>query len=258
MIKVRNLYVQYDKRHVLKDVSLDIKEKAITTIIGPNGCGKSTLLKTIGKNLSYKQGIVTIQGEGLHKFAPKRLAKLLAILPQNPRVPVDYTVHELVSLGRYPFLGFGKSMRTRDYEVIQWALRRTHMTSMETRLVSTLSGGERQRAWIAMALAQEPKILLLDEPTTYLDIAHQYEILELIREIQEKTKMTIAMVLHDINHAARYSDYIVVMKAGKVIKYGTPAGVINGETMKEVFNLKVKFVKDSAYPHFIPLERRVY
>ncbi len=256
MINVSDLHVQYDKHVALRDVSFHIEEKKITTIIGPNGCGKSTLLKAMSKNLKYQKGMIEVGGKNLNTYSPKKLAKALAILPQNPMIPSDFTVHELVSFGRYPFMRFGSRMKTKDYEMMEWALHKTDMTSMKGRMVSTLSGGERQRAWIAMALAQEPKILLLDEPTTYLDIAHQFEVLELIKNIQQKTGMTIVMVLHDINHAARYSHDIVVMKQGALVKQGPPSRIINEETMEGVFSLKGDFVKDSQYPHFIPLESK--
>ncbi|QUI21786.1 ABC transporter ATP-binding protein [Vallitalea pronyensis] len=256
MINITKLHVQYDKHVALQDVSFHIAEEKITTIIGPNGCGKSTLLKAMSKNLKYQKGRIEIGGKNLSHYSPKKLAKSLAILPQNPKVPADFTVHELVSFGRYPFISFGKRMKQKDYDMMAWALDKTDMTTMKGRMVSTLSGGERQRAWIAMALAQEPRILLLDEPTTYLDIAHQFDVLELIKSIQEKTGITIVMVLHDINQAARYSHDIVVMKKGAIVKQGSPKDIINEDTMEGVFRLKGNFIKGSRYPHFIPLESK--
>lgn len=254
MINISHLRVQYDKKVAVDDISLRIKEDKITTIIGPNGCGKSTLLKAVSKNLAYQKGVISIDGRDLRHYKTKRLAKQLAILPQSPRVPDDFTVSELVSFGRYPFIPFGRRFTKKDYEVVNWALDKTDMRRYRCRKVASLSGGERQRAWIAMALAQEPKILLLDEPTTYLDIAHQFEVLELIREIGQKTGMTIVMVLHDINQAARYSDEVIVMKDGHLKAQGTPYKVINEKTMKEVFSLKGDFFEHGQYPHFIPLE----
>lgn len=252
MIKVDDLMVQYDKKVVIKDLSVAIEMNKITTIIGPNGCGKSTLLKAISKNLAYKKGHISIGGQALNRFSTKELARTMAFLPQSPLVPEACSVSDLVSYGRYPFVPFGRRLSTTDHQMVQWALSKTDMTKLKCRKVASLSGGERQRAWIAMALAQEPKILLLDEPTTFLDIAHQYETLELIREIGSKLSVTIVMVLHDINQAARYSDHVIVMKEGSVVCEGSPETTINAKTMKEVFALSGDFFRHHGYPHFIP------
>lgn len=254
MIKTSDLKVCYDKKVVIEDLSVTIKPNKITTIIGPNGCGKSTLLKAISKNLAYKKGKITVDGRNLKHYPVKKLARSMAILPQSPKVPEDFSVGELVSFGRYPFIPFGRRFSQKDYDMVNWALEKTDMRCFKHRKVASLSGGERQRAWIAMALAQEPKILLLDEPTTYLDIAHQFETLELIREIGTKMSMTIVMVLHDINQAARYSDEIIVMKKGTIMAQGTPKETIHEKTLREVFSLKGDFFEHSDYPHFIPLE----
>lgn len=254
MIKIKNLRVQYDKKVAVDNMTLEIREHKITTIIGPNGCGKSTLLKAVSKNLAYQNGRIEINNQDLRHYKTKKLAKELAILPQSPKVPDDFSVGELVSFGRYPFIPFGRRFSKKDYDIVNWALDKTDMRRFRCRKVASLSGGERQRAWIAMALAQEPKILLLDEPTTYLDIAHQFEVLELIREIGQKTGMTIVMVLHDINQAARYSDEVIVMKDGQLRAQGTPYQVINETTMRDVFSLKGDFFEHGHYPHFIPLE----
>lgn len=252
MIRVEHLHISYDRKEVLKDISLEIKEDSITTIIGPNGCGKSTLLKALSKNLDYKKGLIRLGNQDIRRISTKEFAKSIALLPQNPQVPGDFTVKELLSFGRYPFIKFGSRMSPKDYEIVDWALGKTDMKGFKCRRLKTLSGGERQRAWIAMALAQEPKILLLDEPTTYLDIAHQFEVLELIKEINIKMNMTIIMVLHDINHAARYSDDIIVMKEGKLVKHGSVTETINKETMESVFSLSGEFLEYGDYPHFIP------
>ncbi len=252
MIKVEHLYINYDRIEALKDINLSIKEQSITTIIGPNGCGKSTLLKAISKNLTYKKGMITMDGINIKKITSKQFSKSLALLPQNPQVPDDFTVKELLSFGRYPYIKFARRMSPNDHKVVNWALKKTDMKGFKCRRLKSLSGGERQRAWIAMALAQEPNILLLDEPTTYLDIAHQFEVLELIKEINKKMKMTIIMVLHDINHAARYSDDVIVMKKGKVVKHGPVLETINQDMMEDVFELTGKFIDYGDYPHFIP------
>lgn len=254
MIRVENLSVAYDKKVAIKNISLTIKKNQITTIIGPNGCGKSTLLKAISKNLKYQEGQIVIEGKDLKKYKAKELAKVLAILPQSPIVPSDFSVSELVGFGRYPFIPFGQRFSQKDYDIINWALDKTDMHGFRCRKVAKLSGGERQRAWIAMALAQEPEILLLDEPTTYLDIAHQFEVLELIREIGAKMSMTIVMVLHDINQAARYSDEVIIMNHGELVEQGPPKDVINERTMRDVFSLRGEFFEHNDYPHFIPVE----
>lgn len=254
MIKIKDLSVNYGDKTVLKDINLTIRKNSITSIIGPNGCGKSTLLKAMSRNLQYQEGSVTYDQIDIKTIASKTFAKLLAILPQNPRVPGDFTVKELLSYGRYPYVKFGGRMTSRDYNVIDWALGKTDMMGYKNRQVNTLSGGERQRAWIAMALAQEPQVLLLDEPTTYLDIEHQFEVLELIKEINTKMDMTIVMVLHDINHAARYSDDVIVMKNGSINNHGSVEQTINSRTMRDVFHLSGEFLDNEQYPYFIPQE----
>lgn len=254
MIKVKNIQVNYDKKIALKDISFNIKEGAITTIIGPNGCGKSTLLKALSRNLSYTKGDIIIRHQNLKNIKHKTLAQSMALLPQSPSIPMDYSVKELVGFGRHPFIGFGKRLSIIDYEIIDWAINKCDMRGFKCRRVSTLSGGERQRAWIAMSLAQQPSILLLDEPTTYLDISHQFEVLELIKDINQKTGMTILMVLHDINHAAKYSDEIIVLKDGELFSQGKPEDTITDITMEKVFSLKGRFLENSHYPHFIPEE----
>lgn len=255
MVKVANIRVQYDKKVVIDDLSLDIPKQGITTIIGPNGCGKSTLLKAMSKNLPYTKGHITIEGKGLKKIRTKELAKIMALLPQAPKVPSDISVGELVSFGRYPFVPFGRRFRQEDYDMVTWALEKTDMLSMRCRKVNNLSGGERQRAWIAMALARKPKILLLDEPTTHLDIAHQFDTLAFVRDLSKKMDMTIVMVLHDINQAARYSDEIVLMKAGQKVAQGKPERVLGKESMGHVFGLEGDYFMHGKYPHFIPVGR---
>lgn len=254
MITIDDLKVQYDKKVVLEHLNVEIEMNKITTIIGPNGCGKSTLLKAISKNIPYTEGKIHIDSKPLNKFSTKELARTMAFLPQSPQVPEACSVGELVSYGRYPFVPFARRLSSFDRQMVQWALSKTDMEKLRCRKVASLSGGERQRAWIAMALAQEPEILLLDEPTTFLDIAHQYETLELIREIGSKLSMTIVMVLHDINQAARYSDHVIVMNEGALVCQGTPETTINETTMKDVFSLSGDFFRHHGYPHFIPGE----
>lgn len=252
MIKLEKLIKLYNGKMVLKGISLEIKQGGITSIIGPNGCGKSTLLKAISKNLKYEDGTIEINDENIRSITVKRLSKIMAFLPQGNITPRDITVKQLVSFGRYPFTKLGRPLGVEDYKVIDWALEKTDMKEYSSRIVSTLSGGERQRAWIAMSLAQKPQILLLDEPTTYLDISHQFEILELIKNINLNTGITVLMVIHDVNQAARYSDEIVVIKEGEVIKHDTPNRVLCCNLMEEVFNLKGEFIGGNSDPYFIP------
>lgn len=252
MINITNLSVAYDKKVIINGLSTSIQEGQITTIVGPNGCGKSTLLKAISKNLSYSTGDIAINNKSLNKISTKKLAKTLAILPQAPKVPDSFTVKELVAFGRYPFIPFGRRMNKKDYDIINWALEKTDMVGYKCRRVNTLSGGERQRAWIAMALTQQPKILLLDEPTTYLDIGHQYEVLELVREIGHKLDMTIVMVLHDINQAITYSDQVIVMEKGKIVCKDSAELALNETTMSTVFGLEGEFIGHKSGKYFIP------
>lgn len=252
MINIKGLKVAYDKKVIIDGLTTRILEGQITTIVGPNGCGKSTLLKAISKNLAYASGDIAINDKSLSKISTKKLAKTLAILPQAPKVPDSFTVKELVAFGRYPFIPFGRRMSKKDYEVINWALERTDMVGYKCRRVNTLSGGERQRAWIAMALSQQPKILLLDEPTTYLDIGHQYEVLELVREIGHKLDMTIVMVLHDINQAISYSDQVIVMEKGRIICKDTADKALNESTMSKVFGLEGEFIGHKNGKYFVP------
>lgn len=251
MLRVQNLTVERDKKRVLHNISFDLKEKSITSVIGPNGSGKSTLLKSISRYLGYK-GEILLQGRDIQKYRTRKLAEKMAYLPQRAAAPSDYTVRDLVCLGRFPLKGRRATLNSRDTERIQWALERTELTEYSCRAIGTLSGGEQQRAWIAMALAREPDLLLLDEPTTFLDIAHQLEILELIKEINNQTGTTVMMVLHDINQAARYSEEILVLKEGQLHKQGEPQMIISSETMEEVFSLKGDFLPGGATPCFIP------
>lgn len=254
MIKFKNTSIGYDQKNIIEDLNLTIKENCITTIIGPNGCGKSTLLKAISKSLKPSSGNIYFHDTELKDYKTKDLAKDLAILPQNPSVPNDFTVYDLVSYGRYPHMTFLGQLKKTDREVINWALDKTDINHLKHRKVSTLSGGERQRAWIAMAVAQEPTLLLLDEPTTFLDIAHQFEVLKLVNDLHKNTNMSIVMVLHDINQAARYSDEIIVMKNGNVITQGKPEDSITEETLAKVFGLRGNFTESDGYRHFIPTQ----
>jgi iron complex transport system ATP-binding protein len=238
------LNIGYGERLIVKNLSVDIPDKKITTIIGSNGCGKSTLLKAITRIISHQSGSVVLDGENISKESTKILAKKMAILPQAPESASGLTVGELVSYGRFPYQkGFGR-LTKKDYQVIDWALEVTGTTDFKFRPVDSLSGGQRQRVWIAMALAQETEIIFLDEPTTYLDMAHQLEVLELLQKLNEEQERTIVMVLHDLNQAARFADYIIALKDGEIVKAGSCEEVMNRHVLKKVFHIDAEIGRD--------------
>lgn len=239
-----DLNISYGERLIVKNLSIEIPDKKITTIIGANGCGKSTLLKAITRIISQRSGAVVLDGENISKESTKILARKMAILPQTPESANGLTVGELVSYGRFPHQkGFGR-LTKKDYEVIDWALEVTGTEEFKFRPVDALSGGQRQRAWIAMALAQETEMIFLDEPTTYLDMAHQLEVLELLQRLNIEQERTIIMVLHDLNQAARFADYLIALKDGEVVKVGNCEEVINHDVLKQVFQIDAEIGQD--------------
>jgi iron complex transport system ATP-binding protein len=244
ILKVENLESCYENYRVFSDINLEIEEGKITTIIGPNGCGKSTLLKTMGRIIKPNLGVVYLKNENLSKMPTKKIAKTLALLPQNPVAPPELKVEELVSYGRFPHSKKMNKLTAKDKEIIEWAISITKISEFRHREIGYLSGGQRQRVWLAMALAQEAEILLLDEPTTYLDMAHQLEVLKIVEELNKEKNCTIVMVLHDINHAARFSHNIVAMKNGKIIASGSPNEIITKSILEEVFNINARILID--------------
>lgn len=253
-IEVKNLQVKYGEKIALSDANMEIARGEIVTIIGPNGSGKSTLIKSIARCLKSSNGEIIVDGININSYSTKMLAKKMAILPQVKHISGDITVKSLVSYGRYPHLGFGRRLDNKDREIIDWAIEKTGLVNLKERNVMTLSGGERQRAWIAMALAQKPEILILDEPTTYLDISYQLEVLELIKQLNESLGITVIMVLHDLNQAARYSDNIYVLMDGKVCNYGKPKNIIKSKLLKDIFRIEAHIYEDevNCCPYFIP------
>ncbi|WP_373426106.1 ABC transporter ATP-binding protein [Paenibacillus radicibacter] len=236
-------------------MSLEVREGEIVSLIGPNGSGKSTLLRLLARLLDPVRGEVWLDGKELRVMSSADIAKKLAMLPQMHDHQLDFTVRELVEFGRHPHKNWFERLGGEDEEIIKWALSVTNLTTYEHRTLPSLSGGERQRAWIAMAIAQRPKVLLLDEPTTYLDISHQLEVMELVQNLNRQFKMTIIMVLHDINQAAQYSDRLIVMKKGEVVYDGIPQCVLCKSMFQHVFEIDVDIYDDGNKPFFTP--RRV-
>ena len=243
-ISTKNLNISYGNLDIVKDLNLDIPKGKITTIIGCNGCGKSTILKTIARIIQPKSGDIFVNNINIKDQSPKELAKAVAVLPQSPQAPSGLTVEELIAYGRFPHQkGFGK-MRKEDNDIVTWALQSTGIEEFRDRPIEALSGGQRQRAWIAMALAQQTDILILDEPTTYLDLAHQLEILKLLEELNRKQGTTIVMVIHELNNAARFADHMIGVKKAKVICQGSAEEVMTKENLKELFNIDAEIVQD--------------
>ncbi|NIK79071.1 iron complex transport system ATP-binding protein [Paenibacillus castaneae] len=238
------LDIAYDDRLIVQDLNIAIPQGKITALVGANGSGKSTILKTMARIMNPSKGSVLLDGRSIHKQSTKEVAKQLAILPQNPTAPDGLTVAELVSYGRFPYQkGFG-SLTKEDRSIIQWAIEATGMNDFADRSVDHLSGGQRQRAWIAMALAQETDILFLDEPTTFLDMAHQLEVLHLLQKLNAANNRTVVMVVHDLNHATRYAHHMIAIKSGTVAGEGTPSEVMTPAIMREVFNIEADIVPD--------------
>ncbi|MGM7634636.1 ABC transporter ATP-binding protein [Bacillus sp. Hm123] len=242
MFETSNLTVHYGKKEILKDFSLFFPDKSITSIIGPNGCGKSTLVKTLARIIQPTKGAILIDGKDLQELHTKDIAKKIAMLPQSAQAPSGVTVVQLVSYGRFPHQNQLSALKQEDYEAIHWALNVCGLDDLKDTKVDQLSGGQRQRVWIALSLAQQTEMLILDEPTTYLDMSFQLELLTLLKDLHEKQQYSIVMVLHDLNHASRFSDYLVGMKDGKVIVHGTPEQVMTEENIQLLFNIEASIV----------------
>lgn len=251
VFEIENLSFAYDKHEVLNNLNLSFHEGIVTTMIGPNGCGKSTLLQLMTKNLKPAGGKILLQGEDIAQIRQKQFAQLVAVVHQYNTASPDLTVEKLVSYGRIPYHKMGVPFdKAKDMERIEWALEITNTTKHKDKTVSQLSGGQKQRVWIAMALAQDAKVLLLDEPTTYLDIRYQLQILRLIRRLNEEYGFTIIMVLHDVNQSLYYSDEIVALKSGKCIAQGSPQQILTGELIQKVYDVTLK-VSDIDGKRFI-------
>lgn len=237
MFIIDSVSVKYDKKTAVDNFSASVGEGKIVSIIGPNGSGKSTILKAVSNLIPYSSGTVKLDDTDLKSMKSRDIAKQLCLLSQKNQAPPDMTVKELVSYGRTPHKRWFERLDQHDEEIIEWALEQTYLIPYKERSVVSLSGGESQRAWLAMALAQRPKILLLDEPTTYLDISHQHEVLEMVRELNQEMNMTVLMVLHDLNQAAQYSDEIIVIQSGVKKMMGTPKAVMTREMIQKVYQM---------------------
>ncbi len=253
-LKAVNLAVGYGKKTVVHDINLELAPGTVTTLLGPNGCGKSTLLKALAGLRQPQTGEVTVNGKNPADYPRKELAKILTILPQLHHTPPEITVKELVALGRYPHRANGFVFSAADREAVELALLATHLEGLQHRYMRTLSGGERQRVWIALALAQSPKILLLDEPTTFLDLECQLEIANLIRSLHQTYQLTVLMVLHDLNLAANFSDRLLLIQDG-VIRYdGTPSETMTPQIIRDVFNVEAEVIRrDDGKLYCLPL-----
>ncbi|MFC0360317.1 cobalamin/Fe(3+)-siderophore ABC transporter ATP-binding protein [Kytococcus schroeteri] len=253
----RDLRLSYGGPEVVHGVSLDVPDGAITTLVGANGCGKSTLLRGLARLLKPAGGQVTLDGTDLHSLPTRQVATTIGLLPQQPLVPAGLTVAELVTRGRHPHRAAWRPASAADHEAVEDAMRRTDTLGVADRPVAALSGGQRQRVWIAMALAQQTDVLMLDEPTSFLDLAHQVDVLDLVAQLNVERGTTVVMVLHDLNLAARVSDHLVAMAAGQLVAAGTPREVITEETVREVFGLDSLVVDDpvTGTPMVVPRGR---
>ncbi|KPU44425.1 putative siderophore transport system ATP-binding protein YusV [Oxobacter pfennigii] len=255
MIEAVELKITYDKNTVVDEFSLLINKGEVLSLIGPNGSGKSTVLNTISRLLKQTSGAVLLDGQDIHLLPTREVAKKLSVLSQHQATPPDFTVRELVGYGRMPHKRWYEEKTFEDEEIICWAIEQTRLEGLSDRMVNTLSGGERQRAWIAMALAQRPEILLLDEPTTFLDICHQMEVMELIKRLNKELDITVVMVLHDLNQAARYSERLAVLNNGQLVAQGKAEDVLTRELLRDVYQVEadVKLDERTGKPVFVPI-----
>ncbi|MBT9608124.1 ABC transporter ATP-binding protein [Microbacterium sp.] len=247
----------YGDRTIVESLDLALPPGRVTTIVGANACGKSTLLKAMARLLTPSRGQVLLDGKAIHRLPTKQVARVLGLLPQSPIAPDGIAVSDLVSRGRHPHQGTLARWSSADDAAVARALEATDTAHLADRHVDELSGGQRQRVWIAMALAQETDVLLLDEPTTFLDISHQIDVLDLLTDLNRQRGTTVAMVLHDLNLAARYADHLVAMAGGRVIAAGEPGDVLTEHTVREVFGLDSRVVPDplTGRPMVIPIGR---
>ncbi|MEU4659920.1 ABC transporter ATP-binding protein [Streptomyces sp. NPDC023723] len=256
-LQTRDLGLGYGEREIISGLDVDLPPGRLTVVVGPNACGKSTLLRAMARLLTPTAGTVLLDGKDIHRTATREVAACLGMLPQSLVAPDAITVADLVGRGRYPHQGWFRRWTAADSEGVAAAMLATDVLELADRSVDELSGGQRQRVWIAMALAQETDILLLDEPTTYLDISHQLDVLDLLTDLNRDRGVTLAVVLHDLNLACRYADHLIAMKAGRVVAEGAPADIVTESLVREVFGLRSTVLPDpaSGTPMVVPLGR---
>lgn len=255
-LRTESLVLGYDETVVIRELSTNVPAGEITSVVGPNGCGKSTLLRSLARLMKPKGGAVYLDGDAIAKLPTREVARRLGILPQSPEAPEGLTVRELVAQGRYPHQSWLSQWSKGDEQAVEKALETTGMLKLADRSLDTLSGGQRQRAWISMALAQETETLLLDEPTTFLDMAHQLEVLQLLDRLNREDGRTVLMVLHDLNNAARFSHHMIALSGGEVFAAGSPQEVMSAELLREVFSVEAEILADprTGAPLCIPYE----
>ncbi|WP_207836816.1 ABC transporter ATP-binding protein [Williamsia soli] len=256
-LKADRVTIGYDKRVISESLSVDIPDGAFTVIVGPNACGKSTLLRALSRLLAPSSGSVLLDGKAISSYPAKEVARRLGLLPQSSIAPDGIRVADLVARGRYPHQKLIRQWSKDDEAAVVEAMVSTGVTELSGRLVDELSGGQRQRVWVAMVLAQQTPLMLLDEPTTFLDIAYQIDLLELCSELNKTKGRTLVAVLHDLNHACRYADHIIAMKDGAIVAEGRPADIITADLVHDVFGLPCRIIDDpeSHTPLVIPLVR---
>ena len=257
-LQARDLQLAYDDNVVVDGLDIDVLDGTVTAVIGPNGCGKSTMLRALGRLLRPKRGHVLLDGKQIDRMPTREVAKVLGVLPQSPIAPEGLTVADLIARGRHPHQAWYRQWSSDDEVAVAEALGWTGITEFAERTVDELSGGQRQRAWISMALAQGTDLLLLDEPTTFLDLAHQVDVLDLVERLNTEAGRTVVMVLHDLNMAARYAQRLIAMRAGRIIAQGAPSEVLTEPLLWEVFELEAQVLTDpvAGTPLVVPVGRR--